>query len=102
MDRVHVGLDYFDASINRVGAYVVGIRATQKAMLQALLEPTEQLREFEKQDKRFERMAYLEELKAMSWNAVYNYFCKQQDVIVGDAYIKEIQQYEESVTSKRV
>ena len=102
MDRVNIGLDYFDASINRVGAYVVGIRATQKAMLQALLEPTEQLREFEKQDKRFERMAYLEELKAMPWNSVYNFFCQQQGVTIGDKYIKEIQEYEKKVTSKRV
>lgn len=102
MDRVNIGLDYFDASINRVGAYVVGIRATQKAMLQALLEPTNQLREFEKKDKRFERMAYLEELKAMPWNSVYNYFCQHQGVVIGDAYIKEIQEYEKEVTSKRV
>ena len=65
MERVHVGLDYFDASINRIGAYVTGIRATQKAMLQALLEPTEMLRDFEKQDKNFERLAFLEELKSM-------------------------------------
>lgn len=102
MDRVNIGLDYFDASINRVGAYVVGIRATQKAMLQALLEPTDQLVEFEKQDKRFERMAFLEELKALPWSNIYNYFCQKQGVAIGDAYIKEIQEYEEKVTSKRV
>lgn len=102
MDRVNIGLDYFDASINRVGAYVVGIRATQKAMLQALLEPTEQLREYEKQDKRFERMALLEELKALPWSSVYNFFCQKQGVSIGEAYIKEIQVYENEVTSKRV
>ncbi|MCE5205272.1 MAG: L-rhamnose isomerase [Porphyromonadaceae bacterium] len=102
MDRVHVGLDYFDASINRIGAYVVGIRSAQKAMLQALLEPTNKLREFEKEDKRFERLAYLEELKAMPWNTLYNYYCLQQDAPVGDAYIKEIQEYEKQITSKRV
>ena len=102
MDRVNIGLDSFDASINRVGAYVVGIRATQKAMLQALLEPTDQLVEFEKQDKRFERMAFLEELKALPWSNIYNYFCQKQGVAIGDAYIKEIQEYEENVTSKRV
>jgi L-rhamnose isomerase len=101
MERVNIGLDYFDASINRVGAYVVGIRATQKAMLQALLEPTDQLREFEKQDKRFERLAFLEELKALPWSNIYNYFCQQQGVTIGDAYIKEIQEYEKNVTSKR-
>ena len=101
MDRVHVGLDYFDASINRIGAYVAGIRSTQKAMLQALLEPTETLRDFEKEDKNFERLAYLEELKAMPWAALYNYYCAQQNVPVGEAYIKEIQEYEQQVTSKR-
>lgn len=102
MERVHVGLDYFDASINRVGAYVTGIRATQKAMLQALLEPTEMLRDFEKQDKNFERLAFLEELKSMPWASLYDYSCEQQGVPVGDAYIKEVQAYEEQVTSKRV
>ena len=101
MDRIHMGLDYFDASINRIGAYVVGIRSAQKAMLQALLEPTDKLRDYEKQDKRFERLAYLEELKAMPWTALYNYYCLQQGVPVGDAYIKEIQEYEEQITSKR-
>lgn len=102
MDRIHIGLDYFDASINRIGAYVVGIRSAQKALLQALLEPTAKLRDFEKQGRNFERMAYLEELKAMPWNAVYNYYCQQQGVPVGDAYVKEIQEYEEQITSKRV
>jgi L-rhamnose isomerase len=71
-------------------------------MLQALLEPTDQLVEFEKQDKRFERMAFLEELKALPWSNIYNYFCQKQGVAIGDAYIKEIQEYEENVTSKRV
>ena len=101
MDRIHMGLDYFDASINRIGAYVVGIRSAQKAMLQALLEPTEKLREYEKQDKNFERMAYLEELKGMPWNMLYNYYCNKQGVPVGDAYIREIQAYESEITSKR-
>jgi L-rhamnose isomerase len=102
MDKIHMGLDYFDASINRVGAYVVGIRSAQKAMLQALLEPTEKLREFEKQNRNFERMAYLEELKAMPWTSIYNYYCQKLNVPVGDDYINEIQKYEEDVTSKRV
>ncbi len=101
MEKVHIGLDYFDASINRLGAYVVGIRSTQKAMLQALLEPTETLRNLEKEDKRFQRMAYLEELKAMPWNAVYNYYCLKQGIPVGDEYIREIEKYESEVTSKR-
>ena len=101
MEKIHIGLDYFDASINRIGAYVVGIRSTQKALLQALLEPTEKLREYENQDNNFQRLAYLEELKAMPWNAVYNYYCLQQGVPVGNEYIKEIESYESEVTSKR-
>src|SRR5690554_5094827 len=102
MDKIHMGLDYFDASINRVGAYVVGIRSAQKAMLQALLEPTEKLREFEKKDKNFERLAYLEELKAMPWTAIYNYICMQLNVPVGEDYIKVVQEYEDNTTSKRI
>jgi L-rhamnose isomerase len=70
-------------------------------MLQALLEPTAKLREYEKQDKNFERMAYLEELKGMPWNALYNYYCNKQAIPVGDAFIKEIQAYESEITSKR-
>lgn len=100
-DRIHMGLDYFDASINRLGAYVVGIRSAQKAMLQALLEPTDKLRDFEKQDKNFQRLAYLEELKSLPWNAVYNYYCQQQGIPVGEEYIKVIEDYENNVTSKR-
>lgn len=101
IDKVHIGLDYFDASINRLGAYAVGIRSTQKALLQALLEPTEKLRDFEKEDKRFQRMAYLEELKAMPWNDVYNYYCYSKGVPVSNEYIEKIENYEAEVTSKR-
>lgn len=101
IDRVHVGLDYFDASINRIGAYVVGVRATQKALLQALLEPITQLRQYEANGQHFERMALLEEAKALPWAAVYDYYCMQKDVPAGDTYIANIQQYEQEVTIKR-
>lgn len=101
VDRVHVGLDYFDASINRLGAYVVGIRATQKALLQAFLEPTEKLRAYERNNQNFERMALLEELKSMPWSAVYDYYCLTENVAVGRAYIDAIGEYETEVTSKR-
>lgn len=102
MEKIHIGLDYFDASINRVGAYVVGIRSAQKAMLQALLEPTGKLREFEKKDKNFERLAYLEELKSLPWAAIYNHICLQFNVPVGEDYIKVVQEYEDNTTSKRI
>lgn len=101
MERVHVGLDYFDASINRIGAYVVGTRATQKAFLMALLEPVKQLTEYENEGRLFERLALSEETKTMPWNAVWDYFCLQNNVPVGDEFIIDIQQYEKEVTSKR-
>ena len=101
LDRVHIGLDYFDASINRIGAYVVGSRAAQKALLQALLEPLAQLREFEAKGQGFERLALLEEAKTLPWNAVWDMFCLRNGVPVGDEFIAEVEQYEKDVTSKR-
>jgi L-rhamnose isomerase len=102
MNKIHVGLDFFDASINRIGAYVIGIRATQKAFLQAFLEPLKKLREYEANGQYFERLALLEEAKGLPWNAVWDYFCMTNDIAVGDDYIKDIQQYEKDVTSKRI
>jgi len=101
LNRVHIGLDYFDASINRIGAYVIGIRAVQKAFLQALLEPINRLREFESQGQYFERLALLEEAKSLPWNAVWDYFCFKNNIPVGEDYIADIQRYEKDVTSKR-
>ena len=101
LDKVHIGLDYFDASINRIGAYVVGTRATQKCLLRALLEPIAQLREYEAKGQFFERLALLEEAKALPWNAVWDMFCLRNNVPVGEAFIADVQQYEKDVTSKR-
>lgn len=101
LNRVHIGLDYFDASINRMGAYVIGIRATQKAFLQALLEPIATLRNYEANGQYFERLALLEEAKSLPWNAVWDYFCLKNNIAVGEEYITEIQQYEKDITSKR-
>ena len=101
LDRINIGLDFFDASINRIGAYVIGSRATQKAFLQALLEPIEKLRQYESKGQYFERLALLEESKSLPWNAVWNYFCLINNVPVGEDFIEEIQQYEMEVTSKR-
>lgn len=101
VDRVHIGLDYFDASINRIGAYVIGVRATQKALLQALLEPISQLREFESKGQYFERLAFLEEAKLLPWSAVYDYYCMKKGVIPGESYVADIQRYEQDVTIKR-
>ena len=101
IDRVHIGLDYFDASINRIGAYIIGSRATLKCVLLALLEPIESLRKYEAQDMGFERLAMLEELKSMPWGAVWDMYCLQNGVPVGEEYIKDIERYEAEITSKR-
>ena len=101
LDRVHIGLDYFDATINRVGAYVVGCRSVQKALLLALLEPSRLLEQYEDENRLFERLALQEELKNMPWNAVWDMFCLQNEVPVGDDYISDILKYEKEVTSKR-
>lgn len=101
LGRVHIGLDYFDASINRIGAYVIGSRATQKCLLQALLEPLPALRRYEAEDKGFERLALLEEAKSMPWNAVWDMFCMRNGVPVGEEFIAGVEEYEAEVTSKR-
>ena len=101
LERVHIGLDYFDASINRIGAYVIGSRATQKCLLQALLEPLDTLRRYEAEGKGFQRLALLEEAKSLPWNAVWDMFCLKNDVPVGHEFISEIEKYEAEVTSKR-
>lgn len=99
--RVNVGLDFFDASINRIGAYVTGTRAAQKAFLIALLEPKEKLVELEENEKYFERLAMLEELKTKPFGSVWDYYCLMNDVPAGEGYITEVQQYEKEVLSKR-
>lgn len=101
LDRVHIGLDYFDGSINRIGAYVVGARATQKCFLQGLLEPLALLRDYEAHDRLFQRLALLEECKGLPWNAVWDMFCHKNGVPVGEEFIPAIEQYEKEVTSKR-
>ena len=101
LNRAHIGLDYFDAAINRIGAYIVGTRATQKCVLSALLEPLKKLREYEDGDQLFERLALMEEAKSMPFGAVFDYFNLKNGVPVGDEFIPCIQQYEREVTSKR-
>ncbi len=101
ISRVNVGLDFFDASINRIGAYVVGTRAAQKAFMIAMLEPTSTLIKYEENSQNFERLALLEELKTKPFGAVWDYYCLQEGVAVGEDYIAEIQTYEKEVLSKR-
>ena len=101
LHRAHIGLDYFDASINRIGAYIIGTRATQKCLLQALLEPLAKLREYEDRGQHFERLALLEEAKSLPFGAVFDYFNLKNNVPVGEDFIPAIQAYEKNVTSKR-
>ncbi len=101
LSRVNIGLDFFDASINRIGAYVIGTRAAQKAFLIAMLEPTAMLRKYEDTGQNFERLALLEELKTKSFGAVWDYFCLQENVPVGEDYITEIQVYENKELKRR-
>jgi len=101
LHRAHIGLDYFDASINRIGAYLIGTRATQKCLLQALLEPLPLLRQYEDNGQGFEKLALLEEMKSLPFGAVYDYFNLKNGVPVGEEFIGRVQQYEKEVTSKR-
>ncbi|MBN1131469.1 MAG: L-rhamnose isomerase [Bacteroidales bacterium] len=101
LKRVNFGLDFFDASMNRIGAYVIGTRAAQQAMLFALLEPIELLKKYENEEKSFERLAVMELMKTKPFGAVWNYYCQKEGVPVGEDYIKEIQAYEKSELSKR-
>ena len=101
LDRVHYGLDFFDGSINRIGAYVIGSRAAQKCMLRALLEPRETISQLELAGEGYKVLALIEEQKAMPWQAVYDEFCLRNDVPVGQGFIAEIDKYVSDVTSKR-
>ena len=101
LNRVNVGLDFFDASLNRIGAYVIGTRSAQMAFMYALLEPFNTLVKFEEQGKNFERLAFLELLKTKPFGAVYDYYCLKSKVPVGQDYIDEITKYEKEVLLKR-
>jgi L-rhamnose isomerase len=101
LDRTHVGLDFFDASINRVAAWVIGTRAMLKALLIALLEPIQLLRDLENAGDFTARLAMLEELKTLPYAAVWDYYCLRKSVPVGAAWIGEVKQYEKQVLSQR-
>jgi L-rhamnose isomerase len=101
LPRVHLGLDFFDASINRVAAWVIGTRALLKALLIALLEPTQQLRQYEASGDYTRRLAMLEEVKMLPAGAVWDYYCLRQNVPVGPAWLDNTAQYGREVLSKR-
>ena len=101
VDRTHIGLDFFDASINRIAAWVIGMRNMQKALLIALLEPTADLVAAEQKFDFTTRLATLEEIKTLPFGAVWDYFCEINNVPVGGEWLKEVRKYEEEVLLKR-
>jgi L-rhamnose isomerase len=101
LKRVHIGLDYFDASINRLAAWVIGMRNAQKALLQALLEPTDHLRQMEAEGDYTGRLFLLEEAKSLPFGAVWEQFCKQMGVPEGLDVLDEIRKYETRVLTER-
>ena len=100
-DRVHIGLDFFDGSINRIACWAIGARNMQKALLWAALEPVEMLQKFEAEGDFTSRLAYLEEIKTFPFGAVWDHYCDMQNVPTGDGWIKEMKKYESDVLSAR-
>jgi L-rhamnose isomerase len=101
LERIHIGLDYFDASINRVAAWTIGARNTLRALLMALLEPRDMLRQYENDGDFSSRLALLEELKSMPFSAVWDQYCLQKNVPVGMDFMKVIKEYEQRELAQR-
>ena len=99
--RVHIGLDFFDASINRISAWVTGTRAVLRALLKSLLEPVTLLKELENQGDYTSRLALLEEIKNLPWSSVWDYYCLKKDVPVGINWLHEVKNYEQTILAKR-
>jgi L-rhamnose isomerase len=99
--HIYIALDFFDASINRIGAYVIGTRATLQGLLLALLEPRAQLLEAEESGSYFKRMALLETCKALPFGAVWDYYCESMGVPPGGKWINDVLAYEDQVSSRR-
>lgn len=100
LERTHIGLDFFDASINRIAAWVIGTRNTLKGLLMAMLEPPA-LRKAEREGDLTTRLALMEELKSMPWGAVWDAYCESKNVPSGDEWLQEVRQYEREVLAKR-
>ncbi len=101
LSKTNIGLDFFDATINRITAWVIGMRNTQKALLKAMLEPTQELRNMENKFDFTSRIVYTEELKDFPYGDVWNYFCEKNNVPVGLDWYTEVQKYEKNILSKR-
>ena len=101
LDRIYVALDFFDASINRIGAYVIGTRATRKALLYGLVDPSELLRNLETEGKLAQKLALMEEMKTMPFSAVWDMLCLKSDVPLGAAWLDDMEAYEREVLAQR-
>ena len=101
IDKVHIGLDFFDASINRIAAWVIGTRNMQKALLYAKLQPIDTLKAFEKSGDYTSRLAYLEAFKTLPFAAVWDHYCELEGVPTGLAWLTDVKKYEADVLSKR-
>ncbi|MDF4172046.1 L-rhamnose isomerase, partial [Escherichia coli] len=100
-NRVHIGLDFFDASINRIAAWVIGTRNMKKALLRALLEPTAELRKLEAAGDYTARLALLEEQKSLPWQAVWEMYCQRHDTPTGSEWLESVRAYEKAILSQR-
>lgn len=101
IERTHIGLDFFDGSINRIAAWVIGTRNMQKALLRAFLEPTKMLQKLELDGDYTSRLALVEDLKIYPFGAVWDYFCEKEGVPVRDTWLSEVKKYEQDVLLKR-
>jgi L-rhamnose isomerase len=101
LDRVFLALDYFDASVNRIAAYVIGARAARKALLYALLEPLAALLALEAQGRQAQKLALLEESKTLPFPAVWDELCRRAGVPAGASWLNQVESYEREVLNKR-
>jgi L-rhamnose isomerase len=98
LDRVHIGLDFFDASINRLAAWIIGTRNTQKALLIALLRPLKMLRDLENAGDHTGRLAMMEDSRSLPWGAVWEEFCRRQDAPLDGEWISFVRKYEKDLS----
>ncbi len=101
LNKVNIGLDFFDATLNRIGAYIIGARAARKAFLYALLEPVQMLKEYEENSQFFERLATLEQFKSMPFGAVWDYYCYSNGIPMDKQCITEVNTYQDKILRNR-
>lgn len=101
LEKIHIGLDYFDASINRVAAWVIGVRSMQKALLRALLEPHQLLKDIENNQDYTARLAFTEELKTLPYGIVYDYMCEQENVSSSFDWLDQVKAYEKTIERRK-